>query len=577
MSSNWIFNIRKHSGDPIAFRFKALAEQFAAFDSANAQPETQDILNKMRTDSSLLQYCEIIMNRRIGADWAFYPIFEPDNQYVRLWFTFEHFGSLVFDSSGFKHQGYIAGFDQPIAMPGLDQGVGGSIAMLLNGTDQRIEVFDQPDLQMIGQVVGFSVATLVAPTTFEPTAGNSPRHIAAKVDDPNNAWFLFFDTAEPRSGGFTDQFNPNFFYSIPISTGYYRIFFWIIVGGIDYSVMSVDGVAKAGNWYWVAVTFDATTNTPTIYLNGRPVATITTTTMAAAESTLTLDHAPTSLYVGAGVGDGFLQGAMGDFRYYREKVLSAGEVANLNLNMISIAPLPFGRVPIASLCFAAGPAAIVYFYSISLQASLAQYILASFTILGVGQTAGSEGTYSAWFKLQTPGAVSMGIMGRASGGSMQPYVTTAGVLNCDFNFNTHAIDAATTGVNVMDNKWHHVVVSNSNVATTGGYSQVYLDGIQYVSDFNNDYLSGTGSLRIGSTYGTQYFNGQLSDVKIYNVQLTPSEVSALFAGYDVQRGLVGNFRMTEGSGTTTTDSKNGNVATLVNGATWSVDSVDRAV
>ena len=59
------------------------------------------------------------------------------------------------------------------------------------------------------------------------------------------------------------------------------------------------------------------------------------------------------------------------------------------------------------------------------------------------------------------------------------------------------------------------------------------------------------------------FPGLLDDARVYNVALTAQEVSSLFAGSNVTRGLVSRWAFNEGSGTVANDTGGGsNNATL---------------
>jgi hypothetical protein len=77
----------------------------------------------------------------------------------------------------------------------------------------------------------------------------------------------------------------------------------------------------------------------------------------------------------------------------------------------------------------------------------------------------------------------------------------------------------------------------------------------------------TRSLYIGGRAGTDYFDGQMRDVRLYNRALTSTEI----AGFS---GMVGWWKFSEGSGTTAADSSgSATSATLSGGATWTSDCV----
>lgn len=189
-------------------------------------------------------------------------------------------------------------------------------------------------------------------------------------------------------------------------------------------------------------------------------------------------------------------------------------------------------------------------------------------ILAVGETAGSQMSYSAWINIPSNPAASIGICSKSSaaGTGVLPWVDTSGNLRCDFIFNTHATVNKNTNHNVSDGKWHHIVVTNN--AT--GNSNIYCDGVLLTSDANGDFLksSATFSFRIGHTYQANPFNGSIADCRVFGIELLLSEVQNLLNGIEVSRGLVCRWPFREGGGTTTTDTCNGVVGTINNGPTW---------
>jgi hypothetical protein len=78
-----------------------------------------------------------------------------------------------------------------------------------------------------------------------------------------------------------------------------------------------------------------------------------------------------------------------------------------------------------------------------------------------------------------------------------------------------------------------------------------------------------GGLYIGTDKSGQGLSGIIDDVRIYNRALSATEVEQLYEGrFTDTTGLVGHWKMDEGTGTTVADSSgNGNTGTI-NGATW---------
>jgi hypothetical protein len=85
---------------------------------------------------------------------------------------------------------------------------------------------------------------------------------------------------------------------------------------------------------------------------------------------------------------------------------------------------------------------------------------------------------------------------------------------------------------MSDNKWHFVALVFDQ--TDSGFDALYIDGSLSISNGNggNDWAWTTGEpLEIGYTsdaYFTNY-NGALDDVRYYGAELTPSQISTIFA------------------------------------------------
>lgn len=151
-----------------------------------------------------------------------------------------------------------------------------------------------------------------------------------------------------------------------------------------------------------------------------------------------------------------------------------------------------------------------------------------------------------------------------------------------------------SNVRFTDN-WNDVVVSgagNTNVwmNLVGVYSvsnaYIYLNGALIATKGSGFYYTGTGSLVIGrqGELDSEYFNGNLSNVLIYNKALSAAEVlqnyeaqKSKFANSIVQQGLVlnldaGNPYSYAGAGTTWYDVSGNNYSgSLISGSSFSTD------
>ena len=72
----------------------------------------------------------------------------------------------------------------------------------------------------------------------------------------------------------------------------------------------------------------------------------------------------------------------------------------------------------------------------------------------------------------------------------------------------------------------------------------------------------TSPLYIGKSGSSYYMDGQLDYLRLYNVELTPSEISGNSNGNYTKRGLVSYWRFCERMGTAIFDSQGGHTGTL---------------
>ncbi|MDQ6866052.1 MAG: DUF1929 domain-containing protein, partial [Thermoproteota archaeon] len=185
--------------------------------------------------------------------------------------------------------------------------------------------------------------------------------------------------------------------------------------------------------------------------------------------------------------------------------------------------------------------------------------------LQVGETAGSEASYSMWIKYHQVSSNPGVFMRRGPTGSFVPYLGSNGVLGCDVHYNTQTADFFNGGALSTDT-WHHVVITHSNVTNT---TVLYLDGVSVASSAKADFLLNTGPNRLlmgatvlTDTTQTNFFPGLVDDARVYSIALSSSEVSTLFAGNNITRGLVSRWTFDEGTGTIANDSVGTNTATL---------------
>lgn len=86
--------------------------------------------------------------------------------------------------------------------------------------------------------------------------------------------------------------------------------------------------------------------------------------------------------------------------------------------------------------------------------------------------------------------------------------------------------ACTLGNEYIENGWNHFVVVSTGVGTR----KVYCNGVEQVATTNNYWTRGTDSFDIGRRNHSSptYFDGQLSDVRLYATALSADDVKALY-------------------------------------------------
>ena len=116
-------------------------------------------------------------------------------------------------------------------------------------------------------------------------------------------------------------------------------------------------------------------------------------------------------------------------------------------------------------------------------------------------------------------------------------------------------------------RWYHVAAAYDT--TTDAYA-VYIDGVPHKSGTYPTALAvpAANPLSLGTRTGSSnYFDGVLDDVRIYDRFLSAAEIADLAAAGG-SAGPVAHWKLDDGAGTTAIDSEGSNDGTLVNGPTW---------
>lgn len=177
------------------------------------------------------------------------------------------------------------------------------------------------------------------------------------------------------------------------------------------------------------------------------------------------------------------------------------------------------------------------------------------------EDAGDEGTYVMWLGKGTYGApntIEWGFRMYSNDGtrpnriSFYVFNSTGGI-----GVGSYFQDQIVVG------EWIHVTATvsanNTSIYKNGVFrdTDVYTSGSVIITPSNT-----TSPLRIGTMTTTGFFEGALNDVCIWNRVLTQAEITALQTGTVAASGLVGRWRLDDGSGNTAVDDVSANNGTL---------------
>ena len=236
-----------------------------------------------------------------------------------------------------------------------------------------------------------------------------------------------------------------------------------------------------------------------------------------------------------------------------------GSAANCGVaaaSTLSVAPNTFGTADI-------GPAVVAS--SLRLNGS-GQYVAIGGN--ATVPTGNSAYTIEAWVKPTAMGGYGIIGWGGYGGGSScnALRLSPTGLVNYWWSNDLEVPTASLAGA------WHHVAATYDGTIRT-----LYLDGVAIGSDRPGTVgVAGAGSLRIGSTNSSDYFNGNIDEVRVWNVARTAAQLRTARGAHLLGNpaGLVAYYRFGEGSGTAAADANGvaANAGTLNGGAAWGTDA-----
>lgn len=155
------------------------------------------------------------------------------------------------------------------------------------------------------------------------------------------------------------------------------------------------------------------------------------------------------------------------------------------------------------------------------------------------------------------------------------YIDSAGVFKMDLIFTA----TGSSGITLSAGTWYHLVVARGG---TGTGWQMYVNGVAQGTPITNDQNTATtfltiGAERSGAGAASNFANGLIDDLRIYERQLSAAEILAWYthstapnSTNDISSAnLVAWWKLDETGGTTAVDSSgNSRTATLVNTPTY---------
>lgn len=335
---SFIYEARRWSGN-FNDKIRNLSNKFAQYMTSQLSEEGEDItiVTEGRLAEDILKYCDedLTYGKILTLPTVVYPPEEPDGDKLRLYIHGDAFGRTLPDLSMFKRHFTNLGIMR--IQRGIDIGNGGSYELVFDGRSCAPYHNLHADFKISDLTAGFSVLFRMMPFRILQSGG-------ANITVMNSR-------ESPYLGGFGFEINPNG-----------MLVFWVHHNGVNYKVKTSIGLITANYAprYEVVGTFDVATLTPKLYVNNVLYSTL--------DAGLTFNF-PFDWYFRLGqhaalvtppVGEEYPTiansklycGTLQSVKFWRNKVLTAQEIANHYTNKLTIANVPFGQVAYPGMSFA---------------------------------------------------------------------------------------------------------------------------------------------------------------------------------------------------------------------------------
>ncbi|MBI4311288.1 MAG: hypothetical protein HY681_05835 [Chloroflexi bacterium] len=172
-------------------------------------------------------------------------------------------------------------------------------------------------------------------------------------------------------------------------------------------------------------------------------------------------------------------------------------------------------------------------------------------------------TVTLWAKRTGAGGIFI-LKERDSGNGDYWISTGSGTIRCNSNGGVGAADSL---VPMAQDQWYHIALT-----LAPNDLKCYLDGVLKATDADTQGADGFGTatpIFVGRDLpGASFFLGAIDDVRIFNRVLDSNEINTVKAGGTVTSGLVGHWKLDEGSGATAGDSSGNGNGGQITGAIW---------
>ena len=453
-------------------------------------------------------------------------------------------GSTTYDMTPYANNGTRLGETVLASIYTTDRNSQSNKAMTFNGTDDYVDLGNDTSLRTTGDLSNFTWIKTISSTGI----------IVSKFDTGANerSWIhrILSDvyTVKITDDGQTE-------------------------GAGNSKVYGSSITINDNQWHHVGFTFDASESTLSIYVDGVNDASPTLTQDAAITSIF--DSPNTELLVGARQNSAaktvFFDGSISDVRIY-DRALTAEEIgdlygkykpvmgtSSLTKGLIGYWGLSdkeggtgsttYDMTPYSNNGTRLGETVLASMYTTDRhsQSNNAQTFDGTSDYVDLGSDSGlntNELTVSAWIKpsLDSPDS----IFGKADTAvANQYFLFGAGSHTGSLENEILCILKDSTGIRgcytstdrteIFDNNWHHVAVT-----ADGSAYAIYLDGesktitLGQGSNDGDTLVTSFDKASIGALETTsvgQYFNGDISDVRLYNRALTAAEIKMLYESY----------------------------------------------